>query len=381
MNDKKYWPSLDGIRGLAILLVIAHNAQMIDPVGPGATGKIAQYLLNVGWVGVLLFFVLSGFLITGILLDTLRQPHGMRNFLARRALRIFPLYYGTLAFFFLLLPALGMQPELVQASAPHQGWLWAYLGNWTRYEWALPHLWSLAVEEQFYLVWPLVIYAFRTPKAVVTASALVAMASIAGRAVMWHTQVDPNFIYAWTPTRLDALALGALAAAAWRLDGAQDWMNRQGRWLLPAGLGLFAISFVLTKGYARLSAIGQIWGYAALAAFFTTLIWRAAYLDQQVSGPSASASTGGRLPRWHRMLTWGPLTSVGRYSYAMYMFHKPLHDFLSPAALKALNIQTVGSPLWATIHVAGVSLAAYCLAWLSWHLYEVHFLRLKRWFE
>ncbi len=372
MNHKKYWPSLDGIRGLAILLVIAHNAQMIDPVGPGATGKIAQYLLNVGWVGVLLFFVLSGFLITGILLDTLQQPHGMRNFLARRALRIFPLYYGTLAFFFLLLPALGMQPESVQASAPHQAWLWAYLGNWTHIEWALPHLWSLAVEEQFYLVWPLVVYLFRTPKAVAVASTIVALGSIAARAVMWHGQVDPGFIYAWTPTRLDALALGALAAAAWRLDGASVWLNRQGRWLLPAGLALLGVGFVVTKGYARLSAIGQILGYAVLAAFFTTLVWRAAWQDQQTSSTA---------PIWHRLLTWAPLTSVGRYSYAMYMFHKPLHDFLSPAALKALNIQTVGSSLWATIHVAGVSLAAYCLAWLSWHLYEVHFLRLKRLFE
>ncbi|MGE5453459.1 MAG: acyltransferase family protein [Acidobacteriota bacterium] len=372
MNAKTYWPSLDGIRGLAILLVIAHNAQMIEPIPPGPAGKMAAYLLNIGWIGVLLFFVLSGFLITGILLDTLQQPHGMRNFLARRALRIFPLYYGTLAFFFVLLPAFGAQPESVQASAPHQGWLWAYLGNWTHYEWALPHLWSLAVEEQFYLVWPLVVYLFRTPRAVAVASAVVALASVAARAVMWHQQADPSFIYAWTPTRLDALALGALAAAAWRLDGASECLNRLGRWLLPAGVAVLAIGFVLTKGYARLSAIGQILGYAALAAFFTALVWRAAWQDQQ------AASTA---PTWHRVLTWAPLTSVGRYSYAMYMFHKPLHDFFSPAALKALNIQTAGSPFWATLHVAGVSLAAYCLAWLSWHLYEVHFLRLKRLFE
>ncbi len=110
MTRPSHLLSLDGIRGLAILMVIAHNVQLLDlPVMHGAVA-VAQFVLNIGWVGVQLFFVLSGFLITGILLDSVGQPHGLRNFIARRALRIFPLYYGALLLIFVLLPMLGAQP-------------------------------------------------------------------------------------------------------------------------------------------------------------------------------------------------------------------------------------------------------------------------------
>ena len=95
-------PALDGLRGLAILMVIAHNVQMLEAPEMHGLVKAAFFALNIGWVGVILFFVLSGFLITGILLDTLGRPRALPNFIARRALRIFPLYYGALLLICLL---------------------------------------------------------------------------------------------------------------------------------------------------------------------------------------------------------------------------------------------------------------------------------------
>lgn len=150
-------PTLEGLRGLAILTVMVHNVGIpggVDPDGP--VTKLLRLLVNSGWVGVQLFFVLSGFLITGILVDEKGRPHQFRNFYMRRTLRIFPLYYFTLALMLWLAPALGYAPAWLEQDRAHQIWYWTYTENWA---WpliqignGLGHFWSLAVEEQFYLV-------------------------------------------------------------------------------------------------------------------------------------------------------------------------------------------------------------------------------------
>lgn len=98
-------PALDGLRGLAILLVLSHSLQLFDSPRSWA-GRTTEFVLNFGWVGVQLFFVLSGFLITRILMDTRDAPNYFQSFFARRALRIFPNYFPTLALLFLVLPAI-----------------------------------------------------------------------------------------------------------------------------------------------------------------------------------------------------------------------------------------------------------------------------------
>jgi len=160
-------PVLDGVRGLAILMVMLHH--FTPDHGAGILS-----VLHLGWVGVDLFFVLSGFLITGILFDAKGSANYFQNFYARRGLRIFPLYYGILLLILFALPLLQWLdvihvPGLDQVRV-WQPWLWLHSSNlllaW-KGQWMLDsgvirmnHFWSLAVEEHFYLVWPVVVALF-----------------------------------------------------------------------------------------------------------------------------------------------------------------------------------------------------------------------------
>jgi peptidoglycan/LPS O-acetylase OafA/YrhL len=155
-------PSLDGLRGLAIGGVLASHFLDRWPLSTGADRAFLA-VVGLGWSGVDLFFVLSGLLITGILVDTLGAPRWWRSFLARRTLRIFPLYYLALAIFWVAGPAAGLiDPWTLRRWG---WWYWSYLGNWAFAAGqtipSLTHLWSLAVEEQFYLFWPLLVWLAR----------------------------------------------------------------------------------------------------------------------------------------------------------------------------------------------------------------------------
>lgn len=121
-------PMLDGLRGVAIALVLAHNFST-DALPPTLAGKVIGASLSVGWIGVQLFFVLSGFLITRILLQTQAAPNYYRAFFGRRVLRIFPLYYGTLLVAFVVLPLLDVVSPALAHDQGKQVWLWLYLSN------------------------------------------------------------------------------------------------------------------------------------------------------------------------------------------------------------------------------------------------------------
>ncbi len=157
-------PALDGLRGLAILMVmVIHQAGLVPK---SALDRAVLMVLPLGEAGVDLFFVLSGFLITGILVASKGAPHYYRNFYARRFLRIFPLYYAVLFAVFFVLPHLVPSPQSKwgHVSGPNQLWYWAYLSNWyialkTRgpTHGVVDLSWTLSIEEQFYLTWPMVV--------------------------------------------------------------------------------------------------------------------------------------------------------------------------------------------------------------------------------
>jgi peptidoglycan/LPS O-acetylase OafA/YrhL len=361
-------PALDGVRGLAILLVLAHNLDTLDSHGP-ALERAVDLVANFGWVGVQLFFVLSGFLITGILLDTQRAPRYYRAFWGRRILRIFPLYYGFLVLCLVVVPRLGLAPDRLLADAEHRIWLWTYLINWSEPLGAgvaaFPHFWSLAVEEQFYLVWPFVVRR-ATPRRLVQVSvALVAIAIAArlGLLVAGSGEAGP---YMFTVCRMDALALGGAVAALLRIPAGRAWLERRRSWIAAVAGALFAIGLVATRGYPRAGELDQGFGYTILALVFAVIVLLAVLDHERGRG-------------WVGAVFRTPLLrSFGKYSYAIYLFHQPLNQMIGLPLLH--QRAPAGGLAVGGGYLLAVAAVSYALAVASYHGYERHFLALKRYF-
>jgi peptidoglycan/LPS O-acetylase OafA/YrhL len=355
-------PALDGLRGIAILLVFAHTFDVIHaPTGPG---HHVDLLLDFGWIGVKLFFVLSGFLITGILLDTApatrrAAPRYFRTVWIRRVLRIFPLYYGVLVVAFVIVPRLWATPP---GHGDHQIWLWTYTSNFAepfgRGEPAFPHFWSLAVEEQFYLVWPFVVW-LAGRRGVIALSAVLVAAAIACR-VLVRAHVGVEATYTFTPCRMDALAIGAAAAALVRGEQTRRAIERIRPAVLAAIGGAAVIAGGLWGHVARTNIAMQHTGYTVIALGFAGLI-------------IAALPAAGRPAR---LLSVAPLRRVGTYSYGMYVFHAPLHLFVGlPLLARFAPRAGLAAGLVYLIAATGVTFA---VAALSYHLYERRFLALKQ---
>ncbi|HEU4643581.1 MAG TPA: acyltransferase [Gemmatimonadaceae bacterium] len=361
-------PALDGLRGIAILLVMYAHFTMPHATTP--SGQLLAGLSVFGLTGVDLFFVLSGFLITGILADARGTPNAWRNFYARRVLRIFPLYYGYLAVVFLLLPAIGA------ASAPayrdvlaHQGWYWAYAGNvWQARHgqdaWPfVNHFWTLAVEEQFYLVWPMVVLLLPRRGAIAACAAMV-LGALLARVVLVLDGGTSIAIHELLPTRVDTLAMGALVALLAREPGWWARLARHARAAALAAYLAFCASLALAgMGGGRLFDSGV--SYTALAVMYAAMLVLA-----------VGATPGSRL---HRVLCGARLRAIGRYSYGLYVLHLAVARLLL-APLEARGVPTIwGSTLPAQLALwgAGFSLSL-ALAWASWRWYETPFLALKR---
>ncbi|HEX4406504.1 MAG TPA: acyltransferase [Polyangia bacterium] len=361
----RHLPALDGVRGIAIALVVAHMLNpLVSPAGPAAKALVLAF--GMGWVGVQLFFVLSGFLITGILLDTRGAENFLSAFFARRVLRIFPLYYATLFVTFALVPLLGVTGPALAHDRGHQIWLWTYLENWVAPFAAgsrvFPHFWSLAVEEQFYLIWPFVLRGRGARSCLVLCLALAA-ASLAARIALLAVGGSSDEIYTFTVTRMDALALGGAGAAALRIPNLSTHLTaRRGRlWWTAAALGLGGM--LLTRGYSRESVSGATLGYTILSVTFALGVVAAAAAD--VTRAPAS---------WLRA---SPLRALGRYSYGMYVFHKPLHDLVGKRLLARLGTAASRSPALACIYVTCGLAVTFAAAYVSYRVFESRFLRLK----
>lgn len=361
-SSSLYLPRLDGLRGIAIALVLIHSLTLLTQVDSIAS-RFVHGLFAFGWVGVQLFFVLSGFLITGILLETRQRPHYFKNFYIRRALRIFPLYYATLVVAFIVLPAIGHMPQVYQGDAQHQARFWLYLTNWyTDTGIGFSHYWSLALEEQFYLIWPLIVYAAR-PRSLLSICLLISIAGMIVRYWMRAHGYPEEAVYIATPARVDALTTGSAAAVLMRMPEVYDWIKARLTLLKAVAAGLGLLAFALTGSYGS-SVRGQVFGYGVLALFFALTVLIAATLDrEQISSPRLTGA-----------LRWKPLRILGKYSYGVYVFQRPVHVFIG---IPLITEYASTSLALNVTYVMAASLLTLGLAVISYHLFELPFLRIK----
>lgn len=355
---------LDGVRGLAILLVLCYDCLKLPNSNPLFT--VIRKVTASGWMGVDLFFVLSGFLITGILLDTAGQRGYWKSFILRRSVRIFPLYYATLFAVFVLIPLFssGIIPrELIY----DQMWYWLYGQNWLftlRGDWPeariLNHFWSLAVEEQFYLVWPLVVAALSRSN--LKRLCWLLCVSALGLRLWLLTNGTPGVCtYVMTITRMDSLCAGALVALAVRNS---DWINRWSRWMLPT----LMVTSVLLVGTDVVWPVLESQSFAAYSVGHTLIALCFASL----------IATMFLLPASHplaRIFSLSPLLILGKYSYAIYVFHRLVH-----AGVLKVNWSFVPENYQGIAVFAATLLGSLAVALLSWVLLEKPFLQLKKYF-
>jgi peptidoglycan/LPS O-acetylase OafA/YrhL len=373
--------ALDGLRGVAILLVVLHHFAMFGGFEPATKlDAVAVALTGAGWAGVDLFFVLSGFLITRILLNSNGERHFFRNFYARRILRIFPLYYAMLGLFFVVGPvvawASGWIPRSVEEPyrdiVNDQAWYWSYLVNfriafhgWPEFG-ALAHFWTLAIEEQFYLAWPLFVF-YLGGRNLLRLCVFLIVASLAIRLqLMWQGEILGAYVL--TPARLDALALGGvLAVIANKAGGLQPWRRLAG---LVGGMSAIALGAIAIwrRGLWSGDTVTGTVGLTLLACFFGTLV--------------VLSVTAPRRDLLSRLLRSEALMTLGRYSYGLYVFHHPIALVMGRVVQIHDLPLVLGSRLPTfvlyTLLGGGLSLAVSAL---SWHSIEKYFRRLKYKFQ
>jgi len=334
-----YRADIDGLRGVAVLSVMLFHA--------------SHKLLPGGFVGVDVFFVISGFLITrNIAGDLAAGRFSLLDFYARRVRRIAPMML-VIVLVTLIAAAILMVPEDVQTVAKSAVWSLASLANvyFWRYEGhsyfaadtaesPLLHLWSLGVEEQFYLGWPLLLLLFyRTARARLfcTGAALAAAASFAMGNLLFAR--DPSFVYYMMPTRAGELLLGALVAV---------WELREGNLRLPA------------RAAAPLGCVGLVLLCLSFALFSPDTVFPGVAAVVPTSGAALLIAAGAVSPNpASRTLAIRPLVWVGLISYSAYLWHWPVLAFFR------YGFGAPG-PLSATILIGGALAAAA----LSYHLIE-----------
>jgi peptidoglycan/LPS O-acetylase OafA/YrhL len=358
---------LDGLRGLAILAVMASHLFAVNYETSAPPLRLIGETFYWGLWGVDLFFVLSGFLITGILVDALGSPHFFRNFYMRRVLRIFPLYYGLLFLLFALTSVLAIQWHGLQVPLLlylQNGWRVLPLTELMGRNISLNHLWSLAIEEQFYLMWPLAVFMARTPRRVMAVAITGCVLALCFRLTLWGVWHDGFTTHFNVFARGDALLLGAVMALLYR----SNWWASVLRWSRPVFLALAALLIASIVADGVWPFRSPFWPYAVQYSFVAL-----------ASGALLAWSL--RAGMFSRMCSWHILRFFGKYSYGLYVLHMTFLPLLTrtirPFLLHVSGNKAV-AVLGTAILVVAISSGA---AWLSFHLYEKRFLRLKRFFE
>lgn len=367
------------MRGLAILLVLVVHLLLVNNDTGSFWWDSMSQIPRLGFLGVDLFFVLSGFLITGILFDTLREPHYFRNFYMRRFLRIFPLYYGFLLFL------VGVAWLWHTPWGGRQFVLLAYLQNtgiWFPVDAFHPgrmvdlnHFWSLAVEEQFYFVWPMLVFLVCDRRRLMRLAVVLSVCALAIRvALCIHpTPYRMGLVHAWTLCRMDTLMIGGWLALALRGDRAPVSRRAAAVWFWTAAMVMIAYAVGHPRADLGNSILIGTVGYSMCAIAFAALIYLSLDLDS----------------RWNRFFQMRWLRSFGKYSYGIYVLHIFV-GYVSGMAVRSLLGTSIRLYLAPRLHSRLLAIGieflltvavVYAAAYVSYNVYEVRFLRLKRYFE
>ena len=336
-------PQLDAVRGLAVLVVMVHNLDRYPSLHLWPVSKN-------GWMGVDLFFVLSGFLITGILLDAKQKEGYFRNFYARRCLRIWPLYYSVLFLMFVVIPFVrpsDARTVFEARSAPWWSYLF-YLQNFlvpviTMATGPLGVTWSLAIEEQFYLVWPLVVRRCSPAQLRKLAIAVICLSPVLRYLLMHHVNIYSNVF-----CRLDGLMAGALLALVVRSENFVA-----AKFVKPAWIA-FVVALPLAIAVDAWNERWVVYSLVVLAssAFVYVSLFSTA--------------------KWFRaVMTNRFLVFSGTISYGLYLLEKLPGDGAKSFHLDRFPFLALSASIIAT----------YAIAILSWNFLEKPFLKLKRFFE
>jgi peptidoglycan/LPS O-acetylase OafA/YrhL len=359
-------PELDGLRGMAILLVLVGHYFAVP--GTGAASLLNGYWFRLGWTGVDLFFVLSGFLIGGILLGARDSPNYFKTFYARRFFRIIPLYYAWILIYAVLSVLgwnfLSMRIGSVQKIDISILAHFLFLQNFHEFLkgtvsfWWFSSTWSLAVEEQFYLVAPLLVR-YLPKRVLALVLVLVTFAAPILRFLIRNGFSEgPWLAYRLMPCRADSLAVGVLAALLWNNPKARAWLETHALILYGLFAALFAGVAYLWRWHSDpLLLLTQTAGYTWLALFFAVLLLLV--LSRRASLLSA-------------FMRLGFLREIGGVSYCIYIIHTAVFLFCHQLLLHALPVVTDGKAAAVTFLAA---LTTYAIAKLSWRFFELPLLR------
>jgi len=343
----KYFKELDGVRGLAAIMVVLFHIKQ-SGIGHDAVARTLFKSGNFGQTGVTLFFVLSGFLITRILLLSKHKDSYFKKFYIRRSLRIFPLYYLALAVYVIIIPYFNTG-KIIPFS---QTWsFWVYLQNiGFTFRWSLTgpnHFWSLAVEEHFYLVWPFAVY-FLSEKWLLRAIGLIIVSSIVIRIIMLN--LGYGGIFYFTLTTMDCLAIGGLVA----LNERHKWINaKQTFYVMLGTLTLLITNWLIFKGKGN--EYIQILKLPFISVFYMCVI---NFLVSSVSF-------------LNKFFQSSLLTYTGKISYGLYIFH--------PLCIGVVAKNFRGQPFLVVLLL--IMASSYLVATVSYYGYEYWFLKQKDRFE
>lgn len=368
----KIIPGLDGLRGISIIFVIIFHSFMLNKTGHN--NILVETICNLMDMGVDCFFVISGFLITRILLKNKSKKNYYRNFITKRALRIIPLYYLLLFVAFIIIPNLSHPYLSKWKEISNPEYYWLFLSNFYIIKnggfnnGLLDISWSLALEEQFYLFWPWIIY-FLSTKSTKFFCFLMLSLGIILRYFFFYYEKNPIKAHLFPLAHMDALLVGSLLSLY--ISESQGILKSNIIKIVSilGNLGfIYYFILILVRILNITSAPTGLFNYTFASFIFLKLL---------MLGLTSGTKT-------YKVLNQPLLSSIGKYSYAIYLFHNPISSLTKYLAnlytpFAALNL--LSAYITQFIIVFLTIAISYFIAIVSYHLFEKHFLKLKETFN